>query len=236
MTDEQVNSLLLGFSDSSQLSISTLIISLFVGLLLSILIRWHYKNFGSTLSNREEFSQVFPFILLTTVLIITVVKSSIALSLGLVGALSIVRFRTPIKEPEELAYLFISIAAGLGLGAGQHLTTVSSITLILLFMAILRKKWKSNNVTGKNLFISIDLDKTASSESNDLLEDSKKIILKYTRSVDIRRYDVRENSIDILYLVDFSDANSLTDIVTEIEEKYHGVGITFLDQNNLPSV
>ena len=62
------------------------------------------------MSNREEFAQVFPFILLTTVLIISVVKSSLALSLGLVGALSIVRFRTPIKEPEELAYLFVAIA------------------------------------------------------------------------------------------------------------------------------
>ena len=79
------------------LSISALIINLGVGVLLSLLLRWHFKHFGSTLSNRDEFSQVCPFILLTTILIITVVKSSLALSLGLVGALSIVRFRTPIK-------------------------------------------------------------------------------------------------------------------------------------------
>ena len=98
--------------NQASLSISNLLLSLAIGLLLSIAIRWHFVKFGSTLSNREEFAQVFPFILMTTILIITVVKSSIALSLGLVGALSIVRFRTPIKEPEELAYLFISIAAG----------------------------------------------------------------------------------------------------------------------------
>ena len=53
---------------------------------------------------------------MTTMLIITVVKSSLALSLGLVGALSIVRFRAAIKEPEELAYLFLTIAIGLALG------------------------------------------------------------------------------------------------------------------------
>ena len=51
--------------------------------------------------------------------VILIVKSSLALSLGLVGALSIVRFRTPIKEPEELIYLFLAIAIGLGFGAGQ---------------------------------------------------------------------------------------------------------------------
>ena len=47
-------------------------------------------------------------------LIITVVKTSLALSLGLVGALSIVRFRSAIKDPEELLYLFFSIAIGIG--------------------------------------------------------------------------------------------------------------------------
>ena len=52
-------------------------------------------------------------------IIITIVKSSLALSLGLVGALSIVRFRTAIKDPEELSFLFISIAIGLGMGANQ---------------------------------------------------------------------------------------------------------------------
>ena len=54
---------------------------------------------------------------------IVIVKSSIALSLGLVGALSIVRFRTPIKEPEDLTYLFLSIALGVGYGSFQILIT-----------------------------------------------------------------------------------------------------------------
>ena len=98
----------------------------------------HYKKYGSTISNREEFSNIFPFILLTTTLVITIVKSSLALSLGLVGALSIVRFRTPIKEPEELSYLFICIAAGLGFGANQTLITLTSVILILLFMTLFK--------------------------------------------------------------------------------------------------
>ena len=103
------------FGESAVPSLSALLINLAVGVALSLVLRWHFRTFGSTLSNRDEFAQVFPFILLTTVLVITVVKSSLALSLGLVGALSIVRFRTPVKEPEELAYLFVAIAIGLGL-------------------------------------------------------------------------------------------------------------------------
>ena len=119
------------------LSIAVLLLNLFVGVILAVALRVHFRLFGSTLSNREEFAQVFPFVLLTTILIITVVKSSLALSLGLVGALSIVRFRTPIKEPEELAYLFIAIAMGLGLGANQTVPTVVASVFILVAMAII---------------------------------------------------------------------------------------------------
>jgi len=112
------------FNIASPISITELVINLTVGILLSFVIRQHYIRYGSTLTNRNELSRVFPLILLTTVLVISIVKSSLSLSLGLVGALSIVRFRTPIKEPEELAYLFICIAAGLGLGANQTFPTV----------------------------------------------------------------------------------------------------------------
>jgi predicted membrane protein len=129
---------LLQFIDKAPISTTALLVNLIIGMLLSLFIRWHFKRFGSTLSNREEFGQVFPFVLLTTVLIITIVKSSIALSLGLVGALSIVRFRTPIKEPEELAYLFVSIAIGIGLGAGQTISTIVAGLTILGILAALR--------------------------------------------------------------------------------------------------
>ena len=234
MNMSEINTML---SVQNELSALTVILSLFVGLILSIAIRWHFKNYGSTLSNREEFSQVFPFILMTTVLIITVVKSSIALSLGLVGALSIVRFRTPIKEPEELAYLFVAIAAGLGLGAGQIVVTVSSVVLILFFMVLLRTRWKKDNITGKNIFITIDLNCNNSGINNeDVLSNINKILSKHTRSIDLRRYDFRENIMEIVYLVDLADADLLSNIVSDVADRYADVGITFLDQNNLPSV
>ena len=94
-------------STSIDLSVLDILIRLFTGLLLSLLIVYHYNKNSNSLSDRNFFSRTFPLILLTTLLVISVVKSSLALSLGLVGALSIVRFRTPIKEPEDLVYLFI---------------------------------------------------------------------------------------------------------------------------------
>jgi len=234
MNINEINSLL---SVKNELSVLTVIVSISVGLILSLAIRWHFKNYGSTLTNREEFSQVFPFVLMTTILIITVVKSSIALSLGLVGALSIVRFRTPIKEPEELAYLFISIGAGLGLGAGQVMVTVSSVVVILFFMVLLRGRWSKDNVAGKNIYITIDLDRDREDFDNkDILRIVNEILNKYTRSTDLRRLDYRTSGAEIVYLVDISSIDYLANIASEITDMYATSEVTFLDQNNLPSV
>jgi hypothetical protein len=109
---------------SATSTVSGISLALLVGFVLALLLKWHFTHFASTFSNRREFSIIFPFLVLTVTLVIAIVKTSLALSLGLVGALSIVRFRTPIKEPEELAYIFMAIAIGIGLGADQVVMTI----------------------------------------------------------------------------------------------------------------
>ena len=89
------------------------------------------------MSNRKTMAFNLLLLVLITSLVISIVKSSLALSLGLVGALSIVRFRTAIKEPEELIYLFIAIAIGLGIGANQYyITVIAFIVIILIIIAV----------------------------------------------------------------------------------------------------
>ena len=229
-----INTLFVGNIES--ISLLGMLISLSIGLILSIGIRWHFVKYGSTLSNREEFAQVFPFILLTTVLIIAVVKSSLALSLGLVGALSIVRFRTPIKEPEELAYLFISIAAGLGLGANQILITVVSVITILIFMALINSKSSNTSKLGKKLFISIDIQSQEKSVQDGFLDFTNSVMNQLTVEPDLRRFDIRGESIEILYLVNLVSEDSLAKIISEIKTNHPSAGVTFLDQNNLPGI
>jgi len=102
----------------------------------------------------RQYLPVFLLLIPSMILIISIIKSSIALSLGLVGALSIVRFRTPIKEPEELLYLFVAIAIGLGLGANQVVATIVGFFAIsagLLIAGFMNKGTK----TSKNTFIDL---------------------------------------------------------------------------------
>ena len=130
-------------------------INLLIAAILSTLLAVIYIKFGNSLSNRKIFAKNFVILCITTTFIITVVKSSLALSLGLVGALSIVRFRAAIKEPEELNYLFISIAIGLGMGAQQVMLTITSFILITLFILIQNMFFKKNKVVQKNFVLKI---------------------------------------------------------------------------------
>ncbi len=117
-------------------SLPAFIASLAMAAALGALLGQAYVRFGRSLSNRRSFARNFLLVTVTTTLIISIIKSSLALSLGLVGALSIVRFRAAIKEPEELAFLFLAISVGLGLGAGQALLTVVAFVLIVGLIAI----------------------------------------------------------------------------------------------------
>jgi len=221
-----------GGSGDAPFSLTELLINLSIGLVMALLVRWHFLRYGSTLSNRDELAGVLPFILLTTILIITVVKSSLALSLGLVGALSIVRFRTPIKEPEELAYLFICIAIGLGLGANQIAATVMAGIFILAAMSLIKRF--SGRDKGKNLYLSVSLQPDESAQCQ--LDHLNEVVAKHVSSSDLRRFDERGGALDATYLLDISSTNSLTKLSDDLRSSFPGVGISFLDQNGMPGI
>jgi len=214
------------------LSLVALLINLGLGVPLALLLRWHFERFGSTLSNREEFAQVFPFILLTTTLIITVVKSSLALSLGLVGALSIVRFRTPIKEPEELAYLFFAIAVGLGLGADQRVPTLVAGPAILAVVGVLSAARRGKEKT--RLYLSVDL--AAGGGDPEQIDSLNDVIARHVRSSDLRRLDTREGSLEATYFVDVDESHRISALIEELNRVFPGIGVSFIDQSRMPTV
>lgn len=202
-----------------------LLLSGLLAYLLSIL----YVRYGRSLSNRRVFSNNFVMMAMTTMFIITIVKSSLALSLGLVGALSIVRFRAAIKEPEELTYLFLTIAIGLGLGADQVLITVSAfviISLIIWSRNILHKKEDTQN-----------LHFTLSSDNTDEINIEKviEVLSKHCTSVNLKRLDESNDFIEASFLVEFGSIDQLNKSKQEIKELSDSVKIIFLDTKSIMS-
>jgi len=157
----------------------------------------------------------------------------LALSLGLVGALSIVRFRTPIKEPEELAYLFIAIAMGLGLGADQRIPTLVAGPLILFVMAVF--KWSRKESKKKNLYLSLDWEVTVK-ETPGLLSRFNDVIKNHVLVSDLRRIDVREAGLEATFFIDVQNPDNLSALIDDLQKSFSGIGVTFIDQNQMPSV
>ena len=131
----------------AELDLFSVIFNFGMCVLMSFIARLFYIKYSTSLTGKHHIGTVIPILATIVFLVILIVKSSLALSLGLVGALSIVRFRTPIKEPEELVYLFLSIAIGLGYAAGYTFLT-TMITLAILGMIFI---WLSNRkIDNKN--------------------------------------------------------------------------------------
>ena len=108
-----------------------LLMYLTLGGLLALYVRFIYRRFNDPRSE-DTVSIIFPLLTIVTVGVIATIKSSLALSLGMVGALSIVRFRTAIRKPQELVYLFLCIAIGLALGAEYVLLAVTLVAISTL--------------------------------------------------------------------------------------------------------
>ena len=149
---------------NSDVSIFIIIMNLVYCLILSFILKSFFLRHSTSLVAHNHIGNIIPILSCVVFLVILVVKSSIALSLGLVGALSIVRFRTPIKEPEELVYLFFAIAIGLGFGAGQVVLT-STVTVVLLVVIYfnfgITKKSKNSSFEEFNLTINWDINEAS---------------------------------------------------------------------------
>lgn len=124
---------------STNLTWSTIVSSLILSFILGVSIAYVYKK-----TNRGySFEAGFAFTLVLITIIINVVMiaigSSVALSLGLIGSLSIIRFRTAIKSTLDMAFIFWAIAVGLGVGAHQNSLAIATVVVLGAVCLILKR-------------------------------------------------------------------------------------------------
>jgi len=216
----------LATSTTEQISVWIIVINLFLSAVLSLILGWVYTKYGSALSNRKQFARNFLPITMTTMFIITIVKSSLALSLGLIGALSIIRFRTAIKEPEELSYLFLTIAIGMGIGANQAIITI--ITLLTITAIICLKNINQNDVeSGQNLYLTISSPAQDGNELNTII----KVLQKHCTNVNLKRFDENSNLLEVSFLVGFENYSQLEVSKSELQGLNDSIRVSFLDNS-----
>ena len=213
-----------------EISIDGLLWNFLICILLSFLICVHFNVRAKKRYLRRDLGLVLPIICLTTLLVISVVKSSLALSLGLVGALSIVRFRTPIKEPEELAYIFLSIAIGLALGADQKEVAALSVFIILVVISVIDKLRPKYYTSDANLMLNIEVDKINTSTESLLL-----MIESISPDANVRRIDQDQKRLSVTALLKVKDAAAINRFSKDFQEKFPQGSFSFIDDSSLPN-
>lgn len=122
------------------LSAPYIFVTVMVALICSLIIYFVYKKFFRGAVYSENFNILNVMLCLITAFIITTISSNIVLSLGMVGALSIVRFRSAVKDPLDIGFLFWSIAAGITTGAGLYpfaiISTLIIAAIYIIFTAV----------------------------------------------------------------------------------------------------
>jgi len=135
---------LLDIQNIGAISIIDFFIGLFELLSISFLFRFFYEKYSTSVSNRKIFSYQFIPFSVSIYLIVFTIKGSIVLSLGLVGALSIIRFRTAVKETEQIIALLFLTGISISLAANQFLLGLISSIIIFIFYFIRASVFKSD--------------------------------------------------------------------------------------------
>ena len=205
-----------------QMDITSVLVNFILCVTMAFILRSFYISRSFSLTGKSHIGSIIPILSAVVFLVILIVKSSLALSLGLVGALSIVRFRTPVKDPEELVYLFFAIAIGLGYAAGQAFVTTIIVTLIMVMIYI----WLSNKKIARTLEYNMIITWTNKDlKFNDIINS----ISDYLSSVKLIRLDHHSASHKAVLLVSPKDNYSPDDLIEDLRDLDDALKVSFYE-------
>lgn len=202
---------------------------LLLGGILAIYLRFLYR-WTAPQSSSASIARVFPLLTLVTIVVIAVVKSSLALSLGLVGALSIVRFRAAIKDPEELVYLFICVGLGLSLGAVQVWLAIALVVAASVFALIFDRVRPGTRRGDAFLSITGDADRHFGDGDESALARVRALFARLT----VERCEVEGDSGHLRVRLHRVDAAEAPDLISRLRQSLPGCRISWINAELLP--
>ena len=214
-----MDNLLNNYQNLGEINYLTTIISFILCILSALVLKHIYTLKSNSLTGKYHIGSIIPLLALTTFLVISVVKSSLALSLGLVGALSIVRFRTAIKDPEELTFLFVSISIGLALGASQNAIAILGFSIFFVLLLVI-KKYLSKNENNSNMQLIIESKKLN-------VDDVVKIVNNFSRKVILKRLDSSEVN-HMIFFIDI-EYDKLKELDKTLKDKDKQISLVFMN-------
>ncbi|MCI5904373.1 MAG: DUF4956 domain-containing protein [Oscillospiraceae bacterium] len=190
----------------TSVSILDMVIALVLAFGIGTFIFFVYKKTYSGVMYSSGFGVTLIALTMITTLVILAVTSNVVLSLGMVGALSIVRFRTAIKEPLDIAFLFWSIAVGIVLAAGMiPLAVIGSVVIGVVLLVFVNRK------SCTNPYIAV-----VSCADHESELKAKEFLDKQTKRCTVKSKTARKGSVEINYEIRLKDDN--TDFINILSE------------------
>ncbi|MCA9216582.1 MAG: DUF4956 domain-containing protein [Planctomycetales bacterium] len=208
--------------------IALLTVHLVLAGMMALVVRVLFRRFSVSASGTDSISRVFPLLAIITTAIIAVVKSSLALSLGLVGALSIVRFRSAIKEPEELIYLFLCIAIGLALGAEQVALAICVVTVCGVFAGFIHVTAKAKPDQNLLLTISGDTTRYFSDDGENVLTTVGTVAGKFT----VQRCDVEHDRSEVRLVLSRANPDDTPKMINRLRAELPDCELSYVNLNS----
>ena len=190
----------------TSVSMTDMVIALLLSFGLGLFIFFVYKKTYAGVMYSASFGGTLVALTRITSMVILAVTSNVVLSLGMVGALSIVRFRTAIKEPMDIAFLFWAIAGGIVLAAGMiPLAIFGSVVIGVVMLLFMNRKAKDNP------FIAVISCQNHASELRAI-----DFLGQHVKKMDIKSKTAQAGNIELNYEIRLRDAN--TDFVTALSQ------------------
>jgi uncharacterized membrane protein YhiD involved in acid resistance len=136
------------------LTVTEVILCLLLSFILSCIIAWVYRKNHSQISYSQSFSHTIIIMGTIVSLIMLIIGSNIARAFSLVGALSIIRFRSAIKEPQDVAYLFFAMAIGMGCGTRFYAVSIAACIFVSALIFIMNI-FRIGSITEQNMLLKI---------------------------------------------------------------------------------
>lgn len=215
ISDVIKSSFLEGFT-VPDMSAGKIAVSLGITVILALFIYLIYRLQNRTAFYSKQFNITLPLMAVVTAAIVLAMQSNIVISLGMVGALSIVRFRTAVKEPLDLLYLFWAISVGIICGAGLYLVAVivSAIVTVVIFLLGMLPAPKAPYLLVVNA-------------SNTAIEESlMKTVSEHAKNAKVKSRSMTASSIELIVELNTKTAPELTAAVSKLD------GITSLTLMN----
>lgn len=203
-------------------TVVNIIISLLIALAMGILIYYIYKKFFRGVVYNKSFAITLTGMTVLTCMITLAISTNVVLSLGMVGALSIVRYRTAIKEPLDLLFIFWGISTGITVGAGMYWLSLIGAVIIIVMLILLN--WKKHD--GKVYIMIIHY------KGDDIGDEIRRIMgrFKYSIKSKTMREQLSEMAIEvyikndnIAFAEEIRDLKSVEDVtLVQYDGEYHG--------------